>query len=71
MWISLYSIFAAKTYLKRLIYLNIFQSSIIFFYLYAGFEAGTSAIPIVLMLTAIVVGFTNFALGITLLDKTR
>lgn len=71
MIISLYSIFASTSYLKKLVHLNIFQTSIIFFYLYSGFLADISPLPIVLMLTAVVVSFANFVLGMTILRNIK
>ncbi len=78
--LSLYAIFASKNRLKKLCALNLFQTSVIWFYLSIGkvklaiapilnysynqIYAYNNPLPQVLMLTAIVVGITIFALGL-------
>ena len=75
-------VISQKNKFKKLFGLNIFQSSVLLFYIAIGFiddssvpifegleKIYTNPIPQVLMLTAIVVGVSTFALGLTLIVK--
>jgi multicomponent Na+:H+ antiporter subunit C len=86
---ALYMIICSKNYLKKLLFLNIFQSSVLWFYISIGKKANavppilkclsntpceykySNPLPQTLMLTAIVVGVTLFALGIKLINSMQ
>ena len=82
--IGLYGILGKRNLMKKIIGLNIFQVSVIMFYvsmgkvrggtapIYAeGFELYSNPLPHVLMLTAIVVGVATTALGLALVVRTH
>ena len=76
---GLYMMLSAKSYIRKIIGLGIFQNSILIFYVALGKARGgiapidvgsgviySSPVPHVLMLTAIVVGFATLCLGLAL-----
>jgi multicomponent Na+:H+ antiporter subunit C len=82
MMAGLYAVIAKGNLIKKIIGLNIFQVSVIMFYvsmgkvrggtapIYAeGFEVYSNPLPHVLMLTAIVVGVATTALGLALVVR--
>jgi multicomponent Na+:H+ antiporter subunit C len=84
MMVGLYTLIARSNLVKKLIGLNIFQTSVIMLYISIGKVAGGTApilveggehvvysnpIPHVLMLTAIVVGVATIALGLSLVVR--
>ena len=84
MMIALYIIVAQSNLVKKVIGLNIFQTSIFIFYISVGnLEGGTAPIlkeglneysnplPHVLILTAIVVGIATTALALALIVRIR
>ncbi len=84
MMTGLYVVIARGNLLKKIIGLNIFQVSVIMFYVSMGKIKGGSApiiakgvevysnpIPSVLMLTAIVVGVATSAVGLSLLVRIQ
>ena len=86
MMLGLYLIISSKNMVRKILGLGIFQSSIILLYIAIGKILGgappllgdhnvasqlfSNPLPHVLMLTAIVVGVANLALGLTLVVKT-
>ncbi len=84
MMTGLYVVIAKGNLLKKIIGLNIFQVSVIMFYvsmgkvrggtapiLAEGFELYSNPLPHVLMLTAIVVGVATTALGLSLVVRIQ
>ena len=84
MMTGLYVVIAKGNLLKKIIGLNIFQVSVIIFYvsmgkvrggtapiLAEGFEVYSNPLPHVLMLTAIVVGVATTALGLSLVVRVQ
>jgi multicomponent Na+:H+ antiporter subunit C len=84
MMTGLYVVIARGNLLKKIIGLNIFQVSVIMFYVSMGkinggtapivakgFEVYSNPIPSVLMLTAIVVGVATSAVGLSLLVRIQ
>lgn len=86
MMIGLYTLIARRNLVKKLMGLNLFQVSVIMFYVSMGKVDGGTApiwkegaaitdysnpIPHVLMLTAIVVGVATTALGLSLVIRIR
>jgi len=84
MMAGLYVVIAKGNFLKKIIGLNIFQVSVIMFYVSMGKVRGGTApidaegftvfsnpVPHVLMLTAIVVGVATTALGLALVVRVR
>jgi multicomponent Na+:H+ antiporter subunit C len=85
MMAGLYAVMARSNLVKKVIGLNIFQSSVFLFYISMGkIEGGTAPIltgnpdavytnplPHVLILTAIVVGVATTALGLALIVRIR
>ena len=84
MMTGLYVVIAKGNLLKKIIGLNIFQVSVIMFYvsmgkvrggtapiLAEGFELYSNPLPHVLMLTAIVVGVATTALGLSLVVRVH
>ena len=86
MMIGLYTLIARRNLIKKLIGVNLFQVSVIMFYVSMGKVAGGTApilqpgaevsdysnpVPHVLMLTAIVVGVATTALGLSLVVRIR
>jgi len=84
MMTGLYVVIAKGNLLKKIIGLNIFQVSVIMFYvsmgkvrggtapiLAEGFEVYSNPLPHVLMLTAIVVGVATTALGLSLVVRVH
>ena len=82
MMTGLYTVISRDNLVKKIIGLNIFQVSVIMFYvsigkvrggtapIYAeGFEIYSNPLPHVLMLTAIVVGVATTALGLALVVR--
>jgi multicomponent Na+:H+ antiporter subunit C len=84
MMVGFYTLIARSNLVKKLIGLNIFQTSVIMLYISIGKVAGGTApilveggehvvysnpIPHVLMLTAIVVGVATIALGLSLVVR--
>ncbi len=76
---GLYMMISAKSYIRKIIGLGIFQNSILIFYVALGKARGgivpidvgggviySSPVPHVLMLTAIVVGFATLCVGLAL-----
>ena len=81
---GLYIVFADTNYIKKIVGLNIFQSSVFIFYISIGKVSGGTApiltdvhqvysnpLPHVLILTAIVVGVATTALGLALVVRIR
>jgi multicomponent Na+:H+ antiporter subunit C len=86
MMIGLYTLIARGNLVKKLIGLNLFQVSVIMFYVSMGKVRGGTApilvegaalsdysnpVPHVLMLTAIVVGVATTALGLSIVVRIR
>jgi multicomponent Na+:H+ antiporter subunit C len=84
MMTGLYTVIAKGNMVKKVIGLNIFQVSVIMFYismgkvrggtapiLAEGFEVYSNPVPHVLMLTAIVVGVATTALGLALVVRIK
>jgi multicomponent Na+:H+ antiporter subunit C len=86
MMIGLYTLIARRNLVKKLIGLNIFQVSVILFYVSMGKVRGgtppiylegaeisdySNPVPHVLMLTAIVVGVATTALGLSIVIRIR
>jgi len=86
MMIGLYIVIARENLVKKVMGLNIFQVSVIMFYVSMGKVTGGTApivpegggdvlysnpLPHVLMLTAIVVGVATTALGLSLIVRVR
>ena len=84
MMIGFYIVIAQGTLVKKIIGLNIFQTSVFILYISAGKVAGGSApilaegidlysnpLPHVLILTAIVVGIATTALGLAMVIRIR
>ena len=84
MMVSLYIIIAQSNLIKKIIGLNIFQTSIFIFYISVGKIEGGSApilddavsvysnpLPHVLILTAIVVGIATTALALSLIVRIK
>jgi multicomponent Na+:H+ antiporter subunit C len=85
MMAGLYAVMARSNLVKKIVGLNIFQSSVFLFYISMGkIEGGTAPIltgdpdtvysnplPSVLILTAIVVGVATTALGLALIVRIR
>ncbi|CAI28021.1 Conserved hypothetical protein [Ehrlichia ruminantium str. Gardel] len=82
MVIGLYITIANKNLVRKLIGLNIFQTSVLLFYISIGYVYGavppiltdkavlyTNPLPSVLMLTAIVVGVAILAVGLSIIVK--
>ena len=82
MMIGLYVVMAKKNLIKKVIGLNVFQTSVIMFYILLGkvkggtapiraegFEVYSNPLPHVLMLTAIVVGIATTALALGLVVR--
>ena len=84
MMTGLYMVISTRSYLKKVIGLNLFQTSVIIFYISMGDVIGGAApiieegvevehysnpLPHVLMLTAIVVGVSTTALGLALVVR--
>ena len=83
--IGLYIIMSASHYFRKLIGLGLLQNSVLIFYISFGKRENsivplsvanddviyTSPLPHVLMLTAIVVGFTTIAVGIALIYRIQ
>ncbi|MGL9732577.1 MAG: cation:proton antiporter subunit C [Wolbachia sp.] len=82
MMLGLYTIINDKNLIKKMIGVNIFQSSILLFYISLGyiknslspilvsnFYLYSNPIPHVLMLTAIVVGIATFSVGLSIVVK--
>ena len=81
--IGLYMVISSRNYVRKIIGLSIFQTSILIFYIALGKITGgivpiavktehivySSPLPHVLMLTAIVVGFSTLALALALIRK--
>ncbi len=81
---GLYIVFATSNYVKKIIGLNIFQTSVFILYISIGKVGGATApiltqdhhaysnpLPHVLILTAIVVGVATTALGLALVMRIR
>lgn len=86
MMMGLYTLIARQNLIKKLIGLNIFQVSVILFYVSMGKVSGgtppiqladasisdySNPVPHVLMLTAIVVGVATTALGLSIVVRIR
>lgn len=84
MMTGLYVVIARGNFVKKIIGLNIFQVSVIMFYVSmgkvrggtapieaAGFEIYSNPLPHVLMLTAIVVGVATTALALAIIVRIR
>ncbi len=84
MMIGLYVVMSANNFIKKIIGLNIFQSSVFILYISIGKVSGGTApilidesvvysnpLPHVLILTAIVVGVATTALGLALIVRIR
>ena len=84
MMTGLYVVIARGNFVKKIIGLNIFQVSVIMFYVSmgkvhggtapieaAGFEVYSNPLPHVLMLTAIVVGVATTALALAIIVRIR
>lgn len=84
MMTGLYIVIAASNYVKKIIGLNIFQTSVFIMYISIGKVGGGTApiltgqpevfsnpLPHVLILTAIVVGVATTALGLALIVRIR
>ncbi len=84
MMIGLYIVISANNLIKKVIGLNIFQSSVFILYISIGKVSGGTApillegataysnpLPHVLILTAIVVGVATTALGLALIVRIR
>ena len=84
MMIGLYIVIAANNFIKKIIGLNIFQTSAFILYISIGkvgggtapilsdkFEVYSNPLPHVLILTAIVVGVATTALGLALVVRIR
>ena len=84
MMIGLYVVMSANNFIKKIIGLNIFQSSVFILYISIGKVSGGTApilvegqtvysnpLPHVLILTAIVVGVATTALGLALVVRIR
>ncbi|WP_395877212.1 cation:proton antiporter subunit C [Ehrlichia muris] len=84
MVIGLYITATSKNLVKKLIGLNIFQTSVLLFYISMGYVSDgtvpilsdnavlyTNPLPSVLMLTAIVVGVAIFAVGLSIVVKIK
>lgn len=84
MMIGLYVVMSSGSFIKKIIGLNIFQSSVFILYISIGKVAGGTApiltegtsvysnpLPHVLILTAIVVGVATTALGLALIVRIR
>ena len=83
MMIGLYTLMAQKNLVKKVIGINIFQTSVVLFYITMGKVSGGTApiltgdentvysdpLPHVLMLTAIVVGVATMALALALVTR--
>ena len=81
---GLYIVFATSNYVKKIVGLNIFQTSVFILYISIGKVSGGTApiladthqvysnpLPHVLILTAIVVGVATTALGLALVVRIR
>ena len=84
MMTGLFIVIAANNYVKKIVGLNIFQTSVFILYISIGKVAGGTApiltgqpeiysnpLPHVLILTAIVVGVATTALGLALIVRIR
>lgn len=84
MMIGLYIVMSANNFIKKIIGLNIFQTSVFILYISIGKVSGGTApiliegaasysnpLPHVLILTAIVVGVATTALGLALIVRVR
>ncbi len=84
MMAGLYVVIAKGNLIKKIIGLNIFQGSVIMFYISMGkvrggtapivaegFDVYSNPVPHVLMLTAIVVGVATTAVGLALVVRIR
>ncbi len=84
MMIGFYAVIASGNLVKKLIGLNIFQTSVFLFYISLGKVSGGSApivaegvrsysnpLPHVLILTAIVVGIATTSLGLAIVVRIR
>ncbi|AAZ68591.1 cation:proton antiporter subunit C [Ehrlichia canis] len=84
MVIGLYVTAADKNLVKKLIGLNVFQTSVLLFYISIGYVSNgtvpiltdgailyTNPLPSVLMLTAIVVGVAILAVGLSIIVKIK
>ncbi|UTO55981.1 cation:proton antiporter subunit C [Neoehrlichia mikurensis] len=84
MVIGLYITIVDENYVKKLLGLNILQSSVLLFYISIGYVANASVpilnlhatiysnpLPSVLMLTAIVVGVATFAVGLSIIIRIK
>ena len=82
--IGLYTIMSSNNYFRKLIGLGLLQNSVLIFYISFGKMANsivplsveseaiyTAPLPHVLMLTAIVVGFTTISVGIALIYRIK
>ena len=83
---GLYMVISTRSFLKKVVGLNLFQTSVIIFYISMGHVTGGAApiidesaevelysnpLPHVLMLTAIVVGVSTTAVGLALVVRIR
>lgn len=83
---GLYMVISTRSFLKKVVGLNLFQTSVILFYISMGHVAGGAApiidesveverysnpLPHVLMLTAIVVGVSTTAVALALVVRIR
>ncbi len=84
MGVGLYAVISAGNLVKKLIGLTIFQTSVLLFYISIGYVEGArfpiiqkgvgfyiNPLPHVLMLTAIVVGVSTFAVGLALAVRIK
>jgi multicomponent Na+:H+ antiporter subunit C len=86
MMAGLYIVISTRSYLKKVVGLNLFQTSVIIFYISMADVAGgvapiiaegvptegyTNPLPHVLMLTAIVVGVSTTAVGLALIVRVN
>lgn len=84
MMIGLYIIIVDKNLIKKLIGINIFQTSVLLFYISLSYVRSahlpiiepdtvkySNPLPQVLMLTAIVVGIATFALGLSIVVRIQ
>lgn len=84
MVVGLYVTAADKNLVKKLIGLNVFQTSVLLFYISMGYVSNgtvpiltdsailyTNPLPSVLMLTAIVVGVAILAVGLSIVVKIK
>ncbi len=82
MMLGLYIIINDKNLIKKMIGINVFQASVLLFYISLGyiknslppilvpsFHLYSNPIPQVLMLTAIVVGIATFSVGLSIVVK--